>query len=402
MGGIVIVGGGQAATSLVARLRRGGYDGALTLIGDEPVPPYQRPPLSKAYLLGEMEEERLYLRPHSFYSENDVDLILSTEVTEIDRSAREIVAGDRRMAYETLVLCTGSRPRRLPASIGGDLGGVHTVRTLADVKRFAPEVRPGRRALVVGGGYIGLEAAAVLVKSGLSVTLVEMADRILNRVAAPETADYFRKLHQEHGVDLREGVGLSRLVGDERVSSAKLTDGTQIPVDVVIVGVGIEPETRLAKSADLDLDDGIATDAFGRTSDPNIWAAGDCASFPQENRRMRLESVGHAIDQAECVADNILGAERVYSPKPWFWSDQYNAKLQIAGLGAGYDRIVTRQGAAGTISFWYFAGPRLLAIDAINDPRAYMVGKRLIEGGKTVDPHVVSDPETDLKALLKA
>jgi len=399
MTGVVVIGAGQAGASLVSKLRDEGYQDAITLVGDEPVPPYQRPPLSKKYLLGEMSAERLYLRPERYYSDARIDLRLGTPVTGIDRAARAVMLGDERLDYAHLVLATGSVPRHLPASIGGDLGGVHVVRTLADVDRMSPGFGPGARLLIVGGGYIGLEAAAVAASRGMTVTLVEMADRILGRVAAPETAAYFRALHQRHGVDLREGVGLERLSGDGRVRAACLSDGTELEVDMVIAGVGILPDTRIAEAAGLEVDDGVAVDARGRSSDPAIWAVGDCASFPYQGGRLRLESVPNAIDMAECVAGNIMGAETEYVPRPWFWSDQYDVKLQIAGLNTGYDRIVTRKAGTAT-SFWYYKGDRLLAVDAMNDPRAYMVGKRLIEGGKTADPAIVADPAADLKSLL--
>jgi len=399
MTGVVVIGAGQAGASLVSKLRDEGYQDAITLVGDEPVPPYQRPPLSKKYLLGEMSAERLYLRPERYYSDARIDLRLGTPVTGIDRAARAVVFGDERLDYAHLVLATGSVPRRLPASIGGDLGGVHVVRTLADVDRMSPGFGPGARLLIVGGGYIGLEAAAVAASRGMDVTLVEMADRILGRVAAPETADYFRALHQRHGVDLREGVGLERLSGDQHVHAACLSDGTELEVDMVIAGVGIVPDTRLADLAGLEIDDGVAVDAQGLTSDTAIWAVGDCASFPYQGGRLRLESVPNAIDMAECVAGNIMGAETEYVPKPWFWSDQYDVKLQIAGLNTGYDRIVTRKAGTAT-SFWYYRGDRLLAVDAMNDPRAYMVGKRLIEAGKTADARIVADSTADLKSLL--
>ncbi|WP_439527012.1 NAD(P)/FAD-dependent oxidoreductase [Roseovarius mucosus] len=399
MTGVVVIGAGQAGASLVAKLRSEGYDGPITLIGEEPVPPYQRPPLSKKYLLGDMALERLYLRPESYYAEAGIDLRLGLRVTAIDRAAQEVVIGTERLGYAHLVLATGSRPRHLPAAIGGELGGVHVVRTLADVDAMAPGFVQGARVLIVGGGYIGLEAAAVAASRGMQVVLVEMAPRILQRVAAKETSDYFRALHGRHGVDIREGVGLERLLGDGQVSGARLTDGTEVAVDMVIVGVGIVPDTALAEAAGLEIDNGIAVDAQGRTSDPTIWAVGDCASFPHEGGRLRLESVPNAIDMADCVAGNILGAAVAYVPKPWFWSDQYDVKLQIAGLSTGYDRIVTRDGAA-SVSFWYFRGDQLLAVDAMNDPRAYMVGKRLIDAGKTADPAVVADATADLKVLL--
>ncbi|MFW2541124.1 NAD(P)/FAD-dependent oxidoreductase [Primorskyibacter sp. 2E107] len=402
MTGVLVVGGGQAAASLVARLRSKGYDGAVTLLGEEPALPYQRPPLSKAYLLGEMELERLYLRPESYYADQSITLRTGVRVDGIDRAGKTVMAGDEKIAYDDLVLCTGSTPRRLPAAIGGALEGVFEVRTLADVDAMAPRFTAGAKVLIVGGGYIGLEAAAVAAKLGLTVTLVEAADRVLQRVASAETSAYFRDLHKSHGVDLREGVGLARIMGETSVTGAELADGTMLDVDFVIVGVGILPASGLAEGAGLDIDNGIKVDAQGRTSDPHIWAAGDCASFPGHGAQMRLESVGNAIDMAELVADNIMGQGRSYEAKPWFWSDQYDVKLQIAGLNTGYDQVVVRDGGAGALSHWYFAGARLLALDAMNDSRAYMVGKRLIESGKSALPETIADPDTDLKALLKA
>jgi 3-phenylpropionate/trans-cinnamate dioxygenase ferredoxin reductase subunit len=252
----------------------------------------------------------------------------------------------------------------------------------------------------VGGGYIGLEAAAVAAKKGLDVTVLEMAPRILQRVAARETSDAIRALHQSHGVKILESTGLERIEGATRVEGVSLSDGTRLEADFVIAGIGILPDTALAEAAGLVLENGIRTDAQGRTSDPHIWAAGDCASFPWRGGRLRLESVQNAIDQAELVAENMLGAAKDYAPVPWFWSDQYDLKLQIAGLNTGYDRVVLREGDAR--SHWYFAGEKFLAVDALNDPRAYMVGKRLLEQGKSPDPDLLADPATDLKQLLKA
>ena len=403
MSHIVVIGAGQAGSSLVAKLRKDGFDGDITLIGAEEALPYQRPPLSKAYLLGEMEVERLYLRPQSFYDDNNVTLRLGQRVTGIDAAAKTVSIGDEVISYDQLALTTGSDPRRLPAAIGGDLDGVHVVRGLGDVDAMAPSVTEGKRTLIVGGGYIGLEAAAVCAKRGVQVTLVEMADRILQRVASSETSDYFRNLHSGHGVSIREGVGLDHLTGtDGKVTGAVLSDGSEIEVDFVVVGVGITPSTQLAELAGVELDNGIKTDAQGRTSDASIWAAGDCASFPFKGNRIRLESVPNAIDQAEIVAANILGAGKDYTAQPWFWSDQYDVKLQIAGLNTGFDNVVTRQGEGRTVSFWYYTGEQLVAVDAMNDPRAYMVAKRLIDTGKTADKAVVADPTADLKPLLRA
>ncbi|PTW99510.1 NAD(P)/FAD-dependent oxidoreductase [Pararhodobacter aggregans] len=399
MAGIVVIGAGQAGSSLVAKLRGLGYAGEITLIGDEPVPPYQRPPLSKKYLLGEMDIERLFLRTEAFYAEHDITLKLGAPVTAIDRAAKTVTVGDEVIAYEQLALTTGSDPRMLPAAIGGALGGVYGVRRLSDIDAMAHEFAPGRRLLVVGGGYIGLEAAAVAALKGLKVTLIEAAPRILGRVAAPETADFMRALHQRHGVEIREGLGLVRLTGEGHVTGADLADGSHIPVDFAIVGIGITPGQDLAEAAGLVIENGIRTDEEGRTSDPSIWAAGDCASFVYRGARIRLESVQNAIDQAEAVAANMLGAGKTYVPMPWFWSDQYDLKLQIAGLNTGYDRVVVREAGAAR-SHWYYRGETFLAVDAMNDPRGYMVGKRLLEAGKSPDPAAVADPATELKTLL--
>ena len=401
-GNVVVIGGGQAGASLVAKLRALGHEGKISLICDEPVPPYQRPPLSKKYLLGEMELERLYLRPESFYAENDIELLTGATAEAIDRDAKTVTVDGKTLPYDALALCTGSLPRNLPAAIGGDLDGIYTVRTLADVDSMASEFTSGRRALVVGGGYIGLEAAAVAASRGVQVTLVEQMDRILNRVAAAETADFIRALHQGHGVDLREGVGLKTIEGaDGRVSNAILADGTALKVDFVIVGIGITPDTRLAEAAGLLLDNGIATDAQCRTSDPAIYAAGDCASFPWRDSRIRLESVQNAIDQAEHAAGAIMGSDAEYRPHPWFWSDQFDCKLQIAGLSTGFDQVVTRPGSRpGGQSVWYFRGATLLAVDAMNDPKAYMQAKRWIEAGVSPDPERIGDAGLDLKAQV--
>jgi len=403
MAHFIVVGGGNAAASLVARLRSDGFDGAITLVCAEPVPPYQRPPLSKAYLLGEMEQARLYLRPEAWYVENDITLRLGTRCVGIDPEARTVMLqGEELLSYDELALTTGSHPRLLPAAIGGDLEGVHAMRDLRDADTLAPQMRPGRRLLVIGGGYIGLEAAAVAAKKGLQVTLIEMADRILQRVACPETSAFFRDLHRAHGVDIREGLGLTRLTGTDHVSGAELSDGSTLEVDFAVVGIGIAPATILADSAGIVCDNGIATDAQGRTSAPHVWAAGDCASFPHGGGRIRLESVGNAIDQAEIVARNMMGGDLAYDARPWFWSDQYECKLQIAGLNTGYDTVHVKRGEGAAVSHWYYRGDQLLAVDAMNDARTYMVAKRLIEMGKSPAPSVVLDPETNMKALLKA
>jgi len=398
MSGIVIVGGGQAAASLAAKARALGYAGDVTILAEEPVAPYQRPPLSKAYLLGEMPLERLTLRGDDWYEANRVTLRLGTRVTGIDRAAKEVLIGDERLPYDHLALCTGAVPRRLPVEMGAEgLSGIYTLRDLADTDAMADEFVAGRNLVVIGGGYIGLEAAAVASKRGLTAKLVHTRARILRRVAGVETANAIREMHRAHGVEILEDIGIIRILGEGRVSGVELANGRILPADFIVVGIGVDPRTDLAEAAGLVIDEGIAVDEFGCTSDPFIWAAGDCAALPGPEGRMRIESVGNAIDMGELVAENMLGAGKAYQPKPWFWSDQYASKLQIAGLCTGYDKVVSRSTEGQ--SFWYFRDGKLIAVDALDAPRAYMIGKRLIEGGKAVTPEQV-EAATDLKALM--
>ncbi|MDQ0454214.1 NAD(P)/FAD-dependent oxidoreductase [Rhizobium paknamense] len=400
---VIIIGAGQAAFSFANRLRQLGHEAPVTMIGLEPEPPYQRPPLSKKYLLGEMSFDRLLLRPLSWYEENGVELRLSTWVEEIDRDQRQLcLQNGERLSYKTLVLATGASPRTLPAPMGGDLAGVYTVRDKQDADRLATVMRPGARLLIVGGGYIGLEAAAVARHLGLEVTVIEMAERILARVAAAETADAVRALHQCHGVTIREKTGLSRLIGEaERVVAAELSDGSVIEVDLVIAGIGVTANDVLARKAGLAVQNGIVVDAHARTSDPDIFAVGDCAMLPYQGALIRLESVQNAVDQAEAAAAMVAGGDKPYEPKPWFWSDQYDAKLQIAGLNLGYDETLTRAGTRqGSLSVWYYRQDRLIAVDAINDAKAYVTAKKLLDQGLSADKQIVADPQSDLKQLL--
>jgi len=398
----VIIGAGQAGFTVAAKLRELKFDGAITLIGNEAFAPYQRPPLSKGYLLGELDEQRLYFRPLPYYAEKDITLRVSTCVQTIYPEKKSIVLADgNTVAYDHLVLATGARPRLLPDTMGGNLQGVYSVRNLADINRIKPEFQRDKRVLIIGGGYIGLEAAAVSAKLGLNVTLIEAAERILQRVASAQTADYFRNLHTSHGVDLRENISLKTLVGQSgHVNTAFLTDGTKLPVDFVIVGIGISPNSELAAAAGLAVDNGICVNERCQTTDPFIYAAGDCSSFLWQGRRIRLESVGNAQEQAAVVAKAIMGEPIIYEAKPWFWSDQFDVKLQIAGLCTGYDAIVVRKEENSSLSHWYYRDKTLLAVDAINAPRIYMAAKRLIEAGKSPAAEMVADATVDLRSLL--
>lgn len=400
---IIILGAGQAGAALAAKLRALGCAEPILILGEEPVPPYQRPPLSKKYVSGELEFERLLIRAASWYPAERIELRLNAHVAAISPQDRTITLADGTiLRYAKLALTTGARPRLLPAAIGGDLDGVFAIRNLADADAIAPMLLREKRLLVIGGGYIGLEAAAVAAAKGLQVTVIEMAERILQRVAAPLTSDCFRDLHRRHGVDIRESTGLARLTGDAgRLTGAEFNDGTSLPADLAIVGIGVTPNDDLAKAAGLRIENGIWVDGQCRTSEPAIFAAGDCANFPWRGQRTRIESVQNAIDQAEHVAGAIMGVTADYDPKPWFWSDQYDVKLQIAGLNRGYDATVLRLGKrAGSQSVWYYAGDRLIAVDAMNDALAYAFGKKIIDAGKTIPKDAAADPATDLKSWV--
>ena len=402
---IVIVGAGQAAASFISRHVALGGEQPLLLVGEESHPPYQRPPLSKKYLLGELERDRLFIRPLDWYAEQGIETRFDTRVDAIKPDARKIITTDgEEIEYDKLVLCTGSSARGLPDAIGGNLPGVYRLRSIADIDTMSPEFESGRRLLIVGGGYIGLEAAAVARQLGLEVTLLEMADRIMQRVAAAETSDYFRRMHSAHGVKILEASKMTRLLeADGRVCGAELESGETIDADIVLIGIGGSPNTELAEAAGLDCDNGILVDATCRTSDSHIYAAGDCSNFLRNGQRIRLESVQNAADQGDLIARVIAGEDVTYTALPWFWSDQYDCKLQIVGLNLGHDSTVIRPGPNDDVmSVWYYAGDRLLAIDAMNDPKSYAFGRRIIELGKNPPPEVVANPDTDLKAIAKS
>ena len=401
---ILIVGGGQAGASAAFRLRAKGFEGEILIIGSENALPYQRPPLSKRYLIGSDGPDSLALRPREAYDKARISLELGRRVVAIDRSAASVTLDDNRtLHYRHLVLATGGSAVPLPASLAKGFGNIHTFRFLSDADVLRGRIGPARRMLIIGGGYIGLEMAAVARQSGMEVTLVEQAPRILQRVAASETADYFRAMHRARGVEILEGARLTELLGTDPLiaDTARLEDGREITFDVAVVGIGIRPETALAGAVGLAVKDGIVVDENGRTNDKSIYAVGDCSSFPYKGGRLRLESVHNAIAQAEHAADVICGAEKSgYDPVPWFWSDQYEAKLQIAGLNRGYDRTVQRPGRRdGGMSVWYFCEGRFLAVDAINDPQAYMTGKRWLETSTLPAIERIADIALDLKQV---
>ncbi len=401
MSGIVVIGAGQAAGQAAASLRQEGYEGVITILGDEAQAPYQRPPLSKAYLSGEIGMDRVLVRPEKFYTDKEVTLKTNTAVTAIDRASKSVTteAGDT-FAYDKLLIATGSRPRILNIA-GSDLQGIHYLRTIADVDGIRAAMQSATRLCIVGGGYIGLEVAAVAKKAGMNVTVVEAMDRILQRVTTPEMSEYYHNLHSDRGVNIMVNTGVDGFEGDNGKVSAVRCGDTLIDADLVIVGIGILPNVELAQAAGIECDNGIVVDDHCRTSDPDIYAAGDCTNHPNPilDRRLRLESVPNAMEQARVASANMLGGDKTYAAVPWFWSDQYELKLQMVGFSADGDSSVTRgDKAANQFAVFYLKDNKVVAVDAVNSPKEFMVCKQLY--GKSVDPAALSDPEVELKTLL--
>ena len=402
MVGIVAVGGGQASFSFVQKLKALGHKGVITLVCSENTIPYQRPPLSKKFLLGDMKKEQLFLRPESYYQDNAINIIIGKQAVKLDINKRKIELEDGfKLPYKKLFLGTGSSPRKLPNKIINNAENVYYVRNIKDIQAISKQFNSKRSLLIIGGGYIGLEMAAVARKLGLEVTIIEAQERILKRVSSEVTASFFRNLHSKNGVRIRENVSVKDFIMEGDHLKGVLTDkGENILADFFVVGIGIEPNVELAESAGLEIQNGIFVDDRCCTSDPNVFAAGDCANFPYQGERIRLESVGNAIEQSEVAANVILGNSSHYNALPWFWSDQFHVKLQIAGLNAGYTEVVERIDGE-RISHWYYRDGEFKSVDAINDPISYMVGKKLIERGQTPDPKNIRSVSFNVKSLLR-
>ena len=401
----IIVGAGQAGSELATSLRQQGYTGRILLIGDEPHLPYRRPPLSKAFLAGEVGLETLFIKPAATYEKLGIECLTGVHVEAIDRMARKLRLSDgRTLHYDWLALTTGGRPRKL-AIAGADKPNVHYVRTIDDILRMREQFQPGKRLAIIGGGYIGLEAASIGIKKGLKVTVIEALPRVLARVTTPEVSAFYERIHRERGVELLTGIGVQALDGDEQVDAVVLADGTRVPADIVVVGVGLVPNTELAEAAGLEVSNGIVVDALARTGDPHILAAGDCTQHEHGflGRRLRLESVPHAMEQARTAAGTICGRTDPYRAVPWFWSDQYDLKLQMVGLSEGFDRFVVR-GDMNTNAFmtFYLKDGVVLAADAVNRPQEFGVAKRLVGERVPVDPVALADESVPLKTLLPA
>ena len=403
--GIIIVGAGHAATQLAQGLRRLGYSAPVTIVGEEPHLPYHRPPLSKEYLKGKRSAEQILIRPEATYTKAGIDLVLGRSVAGIDRRRRRIELDDGTvLSYQKLALTTGARPCKLPVP-GAELEAVHYIRTLADIDSLRKAVRAGGHAVIIGGGYIGLETSASLTALGMKVTVIEARERILQRITCPAMSDFFARVHRDEGVRLLVGEAVAAIRGEGQVSAVELVSGRCEPADLVVVGIGIRPETGLAVAAGLSIDNGIVVDACGRTEDPHIYAAGDCASFvhPLYDRFMRLESVQNANDQAMAVARAICGKDAPCAAVPWFWSDQFDVKLQIAGLSEGHDEIIERGSSAAGRSFslLYLRRGRLLAIDAVNRPQDFVKARKLLANGVLVDAALLADPDVPLDTAIR-
>lgn len=401
---IVIIGAGQAGAQAAISLRQSAFSGEIVIVGAEATLPYQRPPLSKAYLKGELQDERLYLRPAAFYDSQNIEFRLGEQVEQIDRATKTVfLENGEDISYDKMLITTGARPRRLEVP-GVDLSGIYYLRTIADSNALRAILTAEGRICIVGAGYIGLEVAAVARTAGREVTVIELASRVLARVASEPISSFYEELHRNACVDLVLGASLERLVGDgEKLTGVELASGEVILCCATLIGIGAHPEVTIARQASLNVENGIVVDEYARTSDEHIWAAGDCANFPSPRygRRLRLESVPNAIEQAKVAAANMAGRDIVYDRLPWFWSDQFDVKLQSVGLSEGYDKLAVRgEPSKGSFSVWYFKDGKVLAVDAINDPAPFAISKKLILAGTGICPTQIVDRSSDLKHLI--
>ncbi len=403
MSPVVIVGAGHAGVQAAASLREEGFEGEIVLLSDEAELPYQRPPLSKAFLKGEMDLGGLPLRAEAFYRDHDIDLRLGAKATRIDRSARRVELADgASVAYGRLILATGARQRRLEVP-GVDLPGVFSLRAIADAKRLRERIAPGVRIVVIGAGFIGLEVAATAAKIGAATAIVEIA-RPMGRAVSPVVSDFYAEAHRAFGARLFLGVGVRAIRGTDKAEAVELTDGEVLPADLVLVGVGVTAEDSLARAAGLECRNGVVVDAHLTTSDPAVSAIGDCADFPHAGLgvSIRLESIQNAVDQAKCVAARLAGKPAPYDSLAWFWSDQGDLKLMIAGLSHGVDEWVVRgDPASRAFSAFGFKGGKLAVVESVNRAGDHAAAKRIIGTTKTLTPEEAADPAFDLRGLAK-
>ncbi|MCH7815179.1 MAG: FAD-dependent oxidoreductase [Proteobacteria bacterium] len=396
----IIVGASHAGATLALQLRREGWSGAIQLIGAEAELPYHRPPLSKEHLAGAKTIDCMRLRPAKVYQDNAIELLLGTAVEHIDIDAKSVKLSDKReLRFDKLALCTGAEVRKLP--IGEGLANIFYLRTAADVAPLISLSKTAKRVVIIGAGYIGLETAAVLIQKGLQVTVLEMADRILNRVTSEAMSDFMAALHRDHGVAIVTATEVTEIRGGDVVEQVICADGTEFDADFVIIGVGVTPNTQLAASAGLEVGEGVLVNEYTQTSAADVYAAGDCTSHPSGlyKRVLRLESVQNANEQARAAAANICGRQTIYDAVPWFWSDQYHIKLQMAGINSDYDRVVIRgdpslDNEAG-FALFYFKDAVLIAADCVGRPKEFMVSKQMVKNRLKLDPSILEDESID-------
>ena len=403
MSDLLIIGAGQSSGQCAATLRNGGFSGSIRIIGEEAYPPYQRPPLSKDFLADKVEIERVLTKPEKFYKENEIDLLLSSKVESINRKEKSVVTSDGTThKYENLVIATGSRVRKLKVE-GSELSNIHYLRGIDDSINIKNLIKNKSNLVIVGAGYIGLEVAAVAIKYGLSVSIIEMAERVMNRTVDPLISEYYEKLHKKHGVKIHLNTPLESFGGSESVSKVNCPN-LSLKTDFVVVGAGILPNQEIALEAGLKCDNGIWVDEYCQTEDPNIFACGDCTNHPNKllNKRLRLESVHNALEQGKTVASTLLGKKVIYNQAPWFWSDQYDHKLQIVGISGNHEKVIKRSTEKEeSFLLFYLKENELIAVDAVNNPKDFMICKKLVANKIKISSDTLFDSSIQLSELLK-
>ena len=401
---LVIVGAGQSAIQCITSLRKEDYPGLITLVGEEEHLPYQRPPLSKGFLEDTVSNERLYFKKLEFFVENKVQLKLGTKAEEIDIENNNIHLSDNtKLSFDKLVFATGSSVRKLDFP-GKDLNSIHYLRGLDDALSIKKDLQTRQNIVVVGAGYIGLEVAAIAAKQNKSVTVIEMADRVMNRTVDPQISDYYLNLHQKNGVTFKFNTSLKEIVGASNPEKVICSDGAEVKADMVIIGAGIMPNVELAENAGLSCDNGIVVNEFGKTDHTNIYACGDCTNHPNKllNKKIRLESVHNAMEQSKTVASSIINKSIAYNQIPWFWSDQYDHKLQIVGLSGEHDKVIMRGDMSeAKFMLFYTKDEKLIAVDAVNNSKEFLICKKLVANKVTIKPDEISNPDTNLNDLIE-
>ena len=403
MENVVIIGAGQSAIQCITPLKKEGYDGSITLIGEENHLPYQRPPLSKAFLDNTFEKERLYFKKINFFVENKVLLKLGTKAIKVDIDKKKVDLSDgTSISFDKLVFATGSRVRKLDFP-GKELNSVHYLRGLDDAEKIKSNLEFSNNVVIVGAGYIGLEVAAIATKKGIAVTVVEMADRVMNRTVDPQISDYYQRLHENNGVSFKFNASLEEIRGDDKPDLVLCSDGTEIKADTVIIGAGIVPNVEIAEESGITCNNGICVDEFGRTNVEDIFACGDCTNHPNKllNKSLRLESVHNAMEQSKTVAASLSNNPNEYNQIPWFWSDQYDHKLQIVGLSGEHDRV-TMRGKMEDSQFmlFYTLNTELIAVDSVNNSKEFLICRKLVANKVRIEPEMIADPSFNLNDLI--